>query len=187
LAVAILFMIRFSGSVANPSFPLIIEQIRGTRVNLNSVTGSIIASAALAGAVSAGLLGYFGDRWGHRRVLLTCSLASAAVALAHVMVWSIPTLLVIRIVFGFSVAGMIPAANVLIRQGIHQRDIGKAYGAAAALSMSALAAGPFLGGLLGKTVGLRVPFIVNAAGLLVVAVLTRLLVRSEYRGGSAGP
>jgi MFS family permease len=136
----------------------------------------IIAAAALGGALSAALLGHFGDSWGHRRILVWCSIAAAAASLGHAVVNSIAALFVVRILFGISVAAMMPAANAII-QAVTDRDhIGKAYGAATALSMAGIAAGPFLGGTIANAFGLRAPFIVTAVGqvlivLLVMAVL----------------
>ena len=125
-AVLVLFAIRLSNTLSNPSFPLIVKEILGPVANLNSVTGSLVAGAAIAGAVSAALLGYFGDSWGHRRVLLLCGALGAVTSLAHVYAHSISYLFWVRILFGLTVAGMIPAANALIHHNTDDAHIGKA-------------------------------------------------------------
>lgn len=179
-AVLVLFSIRFSNSMSNPAFPLIVKELLPSTPVLNSVTGSIIFCSAVAGAISAAVLGHFGDGWGHKRVLLVCSLLAAVVSLAHAAARSVFTLTVARTLFGFSVAGMIPAANALIRRTTHDSNIGKAYGMATSLSMTGLALGPFLGGWVAAAMGLRVPFIVMAVGQLAVAVIVVLYVH-EYK------
>jgi len=168
-AVFVLFVIRFANTLSNPSFPLIVKEILGTTRRLNSVTGSVVCGAALGGALSSALLGHFGDSWGHRRVLIGCSLIAAAASFAHTFADSIGYLFVVRMLFGMAAAGMIPAANAIIRRTIRDRHIGKAYGAATSLSTVGFALGPFLGGYLGRVAGLRVPFV--ASGLAQLAVL----------------
>jgi len=180
-AVFILFSIRFSNTMSNPAFPLIVKELRQNTGMLATVTGSIVFCAALAGAVSAGVLGHFGDSWGHKRVLLTCSLAASVVSVAHAPVQSITHLVILRTLFGLSIAGMIPAANALIRRTTHDSNIGKAYGAATSLSMLGMALGPFLGGCLCgvQPLEMRTPFVVMGIGQLVVAVIVTLFVREQ--------
>lgn len=167
-AVFVLFSIRFSNTVSNPSFPLIVKDILGTSDRLNSVTGSIIFSVAVAGALSAALLGHFGDRWGHKRILIVCSGGAAVISLAHFFAYSLSYLLVVRTLFGLVIAGMIPAANVIIKNSIHDSNIGKGFGLAGSLSLTGFAVGPFLGGWIAGTYGLRVPFLITGAGQFCV-------------------
>jgi MFS family permease len=176
-AVFVLFSVRLSNSIANPSFPLIVKDILGTEVNLNTITGSIIAAAALSGAAAAALLGHFGDRWGHKRILIGCALGGAAASAATFYAHTLPEMYFIRILFGFAVAGMLPAGNAIIHRTIAGHHLGKAYGVATSLSMLGLAVGPYLGGWLGKHHGLRVPFLVTGACQFAVAIVVLLAIR----------
>lgn len=178
-AVAVLFSIRFSNTLTNPSFPLIVSELVGKSGRLNSITGMITCSSAIAGAFSATLLGYFGDSWSHKRVLLVCCFTTAIVALAHFFATSVPYLLVARTLFGLAVAGMIPSVNALIRRNIHARHIGKAYGAATSISMTGFALGPFVGGWVGMHLGLRMPFVLAAIGQLIVALLVAFFIKED--------
>jgi DHA1 family multidrug resistance protein-like MFS transporter len=181
VATLVLFSVRFSNTMANPSFPLVVRDILPASDNLNSVTGSAFAVAALGGAVAAGVLGHFGDSWGHKRILIGCSLAAAVASTAHAFAYSMPALYVARIFFGLSVAGMLPAANALIRAASDRRSIGKAYGAATSLSMAGIALGPLVGGYLVGTAGLRTPFIATGIAQLLVAVIVVCTVRNDSR------
>ena len=176
-AVFVLFSIRFGMTLSHPSFPLIVQDLAGATQRLNSLTGAIVATAALAGAVSSGILGHFGDAWGHRRVLIACSVGAGTAALGHAFAQSLGHLFAARILFGLSVAGMIPAANALIRCAVHDRHIGKAYGAATALSMMGVAIGPVLGGYIGRSLGLRAPFVATAIAQLAVVAVACIFVR----------
>jgi DHA1 family multidrug resistance protein-like MFS transporter len=175
--VLVMLAIRFSNSMSNPAFPLVVRELLDSVQNLNSITGSIVACAAVAGALSAAVLGHLSDRLGNRFVLVSCSLAAAASSLLHAWAPSLPWLYVARICFGLSVAGMMPAANSIIRAASHASHIGKAYGAATALSMAGIALGPYVGGTVAAWHGLRAPFVFTAAAQLCVALLVAVLVR----------
>lgn len=179
-AVLVLVAVRLSNSLAGPMLPLLVRDILGLarEAMKNETTGMVIGIASLSGACGAGLLGHFGDRWGHRRVLMVSSalaaLASVLTACAH----SLAALYAIRIVFGFAVAGMMPAANAFIRQASPSHSMGKAFGMAGSISMLGLAAGPFLGGWLGSSYGVRVPFAATAVCQLAVAAIVFACVRA---------
>jgi DHA1 family multidrug resistance protein-like MFS transporter len=180
-AVAVLFSVRFSNAIANPSFPLIVRDILGSETGLNSITGSIIAVASLSGALSAGLLGHFGDRLGHRRVLIGCASLAGVVSIATAFAHGLPYLYGVRILFGLAVAGMLPAANAIIHGVIEGDNFGKAYGLAGALSMMGFALGPFVGGWLGGLFGIRIPFIVTGISQFLVVILVFMAIQPLVR------
>lgn len=181
VGVLILFGARLSNSIANPSFPLIVGDILPSPDHLNSITGSIIGITAVAAAASAAILGHAGDKLGRKKVLITCCIGASLSAVGHYYAYDIPTLFVMRIVFGFSVAGMLPAANALIHEVVDPRSIGKAYGLATALSMLGTALGPTIGGTLAMETGLRIPFLVTGGAqiLLIVLILSFLRKRRD--------
>lgn len=171
ISVVVLFSVRLSNSISNPSFPLIVGDILGSARNLNSITGSVIGAAAIAAALAAAMLGHAGDRLGRRRVLMGCCIVACLASVGHYFAHDLPTLFVVRILFGFSVAGMMPAANAMIHEVVDPRSIGKAYGLATSLSMLGSAIGPTVGGTLAMQAGLRVPFLVTGAAQLCLIVL----------------
>lgn len=171
VGVLIVFSVRFSNLIVNPSFPLIVKEIIPGHPRLNSITGLLLALAGLAGAVSAGLLGHLGDRWGHRRILSVCCAAAAVASVGHFFAYRIGMLFFARLLFGLSVAGMLPAANQMICASIDRRHIGRAFGTATSLSILGSLFGPLLGGYLARTAGLRVPFLAAAAAQLLLGVL----------------
>lgn len=173
VAVLLIFGVRFSNTIVNPSFPLIVRDIIPSSPNLNSITGSVMAAAAVAGAVSAAVLGHMGDRIGHRKILIACCAGASIASAGHFFAYSLNRLFLARILFGLSVAGMLPAANAAIHSIIDRRSIGKAYGLATSISMLGAAFGPMTGGYLAKIITLRAPFLFTAAlqallGIIVV-------------------
>ncbi|MGI6087260.1 MAG: MFS transporter [Kiritimatiellia bacterium] len=184
-AILTLFAVRFANTMINPSFPLIIQEIIKTTSRLNSVAGGIMASAGLAGAVTAGLLGYLGDKFGHHQVLIVCSLGVAVTATAHAVAHTIPFLTVVHLFFGMTIAGILPSINSIIQRSTDQRHLGKAYGVSTSISMLGLAVGPLAGGYLASRCGVRVPFL--AAGfchVMVTIIAFRWLARLRKIIGS---
>ena len=178
-AVVIMFAVQFSNTMVNPSFPLIVKDILPAAVNLNSITGSVIAAAALAGAVSSAFLGFAGDKLGHRRVLIGCCIGACAASSGHFFARTLNELFAARILFGLAVAGMLPAANAMIHSIIDHRSIGKAYGLANSISMIGIALGPLAGGYLARAGGLRMPFLVAAGAQLLLGGMVVIFINRE--------
>lgn len=168
MAIFILLAVRYANTLINPSFPLIIKEILPSPERLNSVTGVIMACAGVTGALSAGVLGHVGDRLGHRRVVIACSLLASVAATAHAFAHSLPVLAAVHMSFGLAVAGTLPAANAMIQRHTDPRHMGTAFGLASAISMMGLALGPLTGGFLARDWGIRAPFL--AAGLFQLVV-----------------
>ena len=179
VAACVLASIRFSNSMTTPAFPLIVRELHGAAKNLYSVTGYIILCTGLAAAASAYVLGRLSDAWGHKRVLIIFSAATAVVMVAHVFARNIPHLFVARTLFGVTVAGMAPAANAIIRRVTPDHEIGRAYGLATSLSSVGMALGPLTGGFIAAGYGLRAPFIVAGIGLILVTLLAAACIRSS--------
>ena len=103
-------------------------------------------------------------------------------------------LFALRVALGVGSAGVMPAAGALIRDVTHERNIGKAFGATTMLSSLGWAIGPFTGGHLAASMGLRVPFVVtgfalaSAAGVVLIALGTSGERASDFEEGedSAG-
>jgi len=184
ISVTVLLSVRMSNSIANPSFPLIVREIVDAPQRLNSITGSVIGAAAIAAAIAAALLGHLGDRLGRREILIGCCVGASLASIGHYYAHDIPTLFGARVLFGFSVAGMLPTANAMIHERVDPRSIGKAYGLATSLSMLGIALGPTIGGTLAMHAGLRVPFLVTAGAQVGLAAIVLLVLR-EKRGDRA--
>lgn len=184
IAVLILFSVRFSNTMVTPSFPIIIQEMVTSPRLLNSITGMIMAGGGCAGAVAAALLGHAGDRLGHRRIVIACSLAAAVTSAAHAFAGSIAVLAVVHLLFGLAVAGTMPAANAMIQQSTDPRHMGKAFGTASALGMIGIALGPLTGGFLASHLGLRIPFLAAALCQVLVALLAFTIAR---RGSVSSP
>ncbi len=186
ISVLVMFGVRLSNSMASPSFPLIVKEIIGSSAALNSIAGSVIAVAALTGAIAAALLGHIGDRVGRRCVLIGCCVVACLASVGHFFVASLPALFLVRILFGFAVAGMLPAANAVIHGIIDKRSIGKAYGLSSSISILGNAVGPSLGGFLAMQAGLRMPFLFTGIAQMSMAVLIMLFFKERQTAVKTG-
>jgi MFS transporter, DHA1 family, multidrug resistance protein len=184
-AVVVMFAVHFSNTLINPSFPIIVQEILPNTENLNSITGSVIAAAALAGAFSSAFLGFTGDSIGHRKILIACCIGACAASAGHYYADTLNVLFFWRMLFGFSVAGMLPAANSMIKEIIDHKSIGKAFGLANSISMAGLALGPLAGGYIAKTAGLRTPFAFAAISQFLLGLLIVFLIKPEIKPGKS--
>jgi len=168
-AVFAFFSIRFSNTVANPAFPLIVMDMYTGKAALGRITGSIIGCAGVAAALSAGYFGRYSDKWGHKRMLLIFTACTGVVLVAHAFVHSVAQMFVVRTLFGLTSAGMMPAANALVCRTVGEKNVGKAYGLANSVGSLGWLLGPLTGGYLAGAFGLRLPFVM--AGILQGVVL----------------
>lgn len=185
-AVFALFATRFANSVPMPIYPLFVEKLRGTSEHINTVTGSLMATYGVAAAVASVLCGRLSDRWGHKRLLIAGSLFTAAAAALHVFASQVGHLFLLRVLLGLGAGAVMPAASSIIRQAVHDRNIGKAYGVTTSFTSAAWTMGPIAGGYLAASVGAvypgmryRAPFLLMAVALVVAAAIVGWIVRSD--------
>lgn len=176
-AAAVMFSVQFCNTLINPSFPLVVKQLYPRIQNINSMTGYIVAVSALAGALSSALFGHVVDKLGHKRILMICCAGTALASSGHFFAKTITELFLVRILFGLSIAGMLPAANALINTIINRNSIGKAYGIVTSISMLGIAFGPLAGGYIAAAAGLRAPFIAAAAAQILLGLLIIIFVK----------
>jgi len=184
-AVFVLFQIRFAGTAIAPVFALFVERLHGTSQGVATVTGGILATAGVVAALSAGIIGRFGDRWGHKRLLVVCTLFAGLVALPQAFVQDLPTLFVLRVLLGFAAAGIMPSANAIIHNITHRHNLGKAYGVTSSASSFGAACGPFAGGYLAAWMGLTAPFVLTGVLFVLAALLVGLFVRQPANNADA--
>jgi len=171
VAVFALFQIHFANTTVAPVFPLFVERLRGTRADTATVTGAIFSVAGIVAALSAGVMGRFGDAWGHKRLLVICTLVAGMISLPQAFSRNVVELFVLRVLFGLVVAGIMPSANALIRAITLENNLGRAYGVTSSASCLGMTLGPLAGGYLAANMGLRAPFVLTGAVLIVTSFL----------------
>jgi len=163
-------LMNLTGSFVGPIFPLFVEEIVGEKGHAAAQTGLILAVTGVAAAVAAFMVGGISDRIGHKPMLVICTALGGLMCLPQAAAQSVGQLLVIRAIFGLGAGGMIPAMNALVAVTVPRRNLGQAYGITTMASALGWSIGPMLGGWMASALGLRPPFVVVGALLLLLAL-----------------
>jgi EmrB/QacA subfamily drug resistance transporter len=158
-------MAFLDSTVMNVALPAVQTDLNVSASGVQWVFGAfalVLAAFLLVG-------GSLGDRYGRRRVFV---LGAAIFAVASVWCALAPDpaqLFVARAVQGAGGALLVPASLAIVGASFEGKLRAKAIGAWAALSATAMAVGPLLGGLLVKEVSWRAAFLITPA-MAVVAI-----------------
>lgn len=174
----LLFMVHFSNSFVNPILPIFIEQLSQLpKGEAAEVTGRIFGLAGLAAAFAAATLGRLGDRLGHIRILMACTLVAGLSIIPIAFVTTINQLLFWRLLASFSGAAIIPSTNALIRRMIPRHACGKAFGIVQSITCLGWGLGPAVGSSLAAKFSMQAPFIVVGIIFMFASGLTIMLTR----------
>lgn len=164
------FMVLLDTTVVTVALPAIGEDLSGSLSGLQWVSnGYTLTFAALL--LSAGALS---DRFGGRRVFLIGLWLFALFSGLSAAAGSLGVLIALRALLGLSGALLLPTSLAVIAHSYTEpAGRARAMGAWAAISGSALAAGPLVGGVLTDTLGWRAIFLLNVPVALIGIALTR--------------
>jgi len=181
---AVFLLFNFSIHVAIPLMPLFIEEVGNLKTQVASTTGLLLGVTGATASVSAAVIGYLSDRIGHKRVLIANLFATSLMWVAHALTRTIDQLLVVRILFGFTVGGNLPTMNALVGKIAPQGSYGKAYGLMASMTSLGMTLGPLTGGILASYMGLRWTFVLVSVllGLVVIPVILTMTIRRPPTG-----
>ena len=180
-AVLVLLSLRYANSITAPTFGLFVEKIYAKGEFTNTVVGLLNAVGGFSAAIGAFMLGNLSDRWGHKRMLIASCVFAGIVSVGYGFVGTVWQLGGLRILFGLGAAGILPAANAIIRHITEDHNMGRAYGVTTSAGSLGWMLGSLSGGEVAAAYGLRAPFVVMAAGLGVGAVVVACFVRSDPR------
>ncbi|UCD81319.1 MAG: MFS transporter, partial [Desulfobacterales bacterium] len=174
--VVMLYSLRFINQMGRmifiPILPMFILSLIGSPDRVNSLTGLTIGIASAATAIFAVFLGRLGDRSGHRRILIACSLFCFGFFLLQAIVNNGWQLLALQAFTGAALGGIIPGISALLANYTRQGDEGAIYGLDNSIVSGARAVGPMLGVSVAIWLGLRAVFATAALLYLAAAMLT---------------
>jgi MFS family permease len=159
------------------------------RFGMSDLTaGFLTAALMITSTIANALMGWLGDRLGHRLMLI---IGSVAVTLSSLMAWGAPTIAWLYPVFILSglanVAYWTIGMAITVEFGTEETRptyIGLSNTLVAPFTIIA----PLIGGWIAQAVSFQATFMVSAVGGLVIAVLLFLLVHDPRpRGKSAHP
>ena len=174
---AVRIVMRIGSRVLGPVLPLFVQTIVPVGAPVASATGLIAAGSALGSAVGSPLIGRWGDRYGHRRMLVLSAIAAGICFIPQAAVNSPWTLVFWQILSGFAVGGTISTITALLAASAPEGHHGAVFGADASVVAAANAVGPLAGAAIAAGFGLRTPFLLAAGLLLLGAFMASLWVR----------
>ena len=170
-AALVIFQIQFANMVRQPVFVLFIEELYGSGEAVARFVGRLMFVAGLVAAVFAGVFGRYADTWGHKRMLVFCTVLAGLAVLPQALARNVWELGGLQVVFGLAVAGMMPSVNAIVTNVMSPQNLGKAFGVTSSVRCLGMALGPLTGGYLAIHTGLRGPFVVTGVLLLATALL----------------
>lgn len=170
---ASLFLVNVDNTVVNVALPTIGERLAASTTDLQWVVDAF--AVVFAGFLFAA--GGLGDRFGHRRVLLTGLTVLGAGALAGAFASPVGVLIGARAVMGFGAALTFPATLAILTAVYREpAQRARAIGVWTAVAGLAVAVGPLLGGWLLQTFWWGSVLLVNVPIAAVAVIAVGLLV-----------
>lgn len=173
----IIMITQFSTKSIEPQLATYVDKIyRGSNLEL-MVAGTFMVTAT-SHVILAPVLGRYGDKNNHYRVLLWCSIGSGLATLGQILVKSIWQLLGLRFIMGGFLAGALPSANALIGT-YSQNQQGILFGLVASVNALGNFIGPIFGGAIIGFFDLNRGFLVIFAATGILFLVGSILVMTK--------
>jgi DHA1 family multidrug resistance protein-like MFS transporter len=167
---AVIFLSQFATRGVEPLVPLYVRELVGTSYALNTLAGLSIAVQGVSSVLGAVAVGRLAQRVGYKKLLLFNLLLASSLYLPQAMVESISLFIFLRLIHGFFLGGLLPAANSLIALFTPVEKRGSVYGLTSSAFFFGNFSGPLVAGFLTSHWGLKAIFYV-ATGLLILNLM----------------
>jgi MFS transporter, DHA1 family, multidrug resistance protein len=168
---ASMLIIRFASSAVQPITPIYVAELAHTTASTSTLAGVTLGILGVTSAISSVVLGKFGDKHGHFRVLFFTALGSGLIYLPMALAQVPWHLIVLQAIFGVFAGGMIPAANALIANITDESRRGVVFGLMNTFASVGGFLGPLAGAGLAATLGIRATFVATGFVLLAMVVI----------------
>jgi DHA1 family multidrug resistance protein-like MFS transporter len=189
VTVAMVFAVFTGFAFVLPFLPLFVRELGVDEPERAALwAGVLIGVAPLVAGLLAPVWGRLADRYGHKGIAMKALVAYVIILALSAAVTSVEQLLVLRIGIGLF-GGIGPLGLAMATAQAPREETGRAVGRIQAAQILSAAIGPFAGGLLADTVGIRRTFLVTAAlcALALVLVLAFYEERGPAERRAAGP
>jgi EmrB/QacA subfamily drug resistance transporter len=170
-----LFMAMLDNLVVNIAMPTIAKDLDATNTQLQWIVSAYTLVFASLQITAGGL----GDRLGRKRWFLIGLTLFTATSLVAAFSTSIEMLIVLRAIQGLGAAIIMPLSLSLISNAFPPEERGKAVGIWSAISVSAIALGPVVGGLLVEYASWHWVFLINVPIGVIAWLVTSAVVRES--------
>ncbi len=173
--VGCVLLIRFQASLARviimPIAPLFVASLIARDIDAsNTYAGLVMAVSAATSTFGAVFLGHLGDRISHRKVLLYCSAAAAALYLPQAFVGDVWQLLFLQGLAGIAAGGLVAAPSALLSRYTHKESAGAVYGIDNSAMAGSKTVAPLIGASIALWLGMRGTFIAAALVFAIIAI-----------------
>ncbi|MGT2910494.1 multidrug efflux MFS transporter [Streptococcus cameli] len=179
------FLTGASFSLVMPFMSLYIEELGAKGNQIEFYSGLAISCTALAAAVMSPVWGNLADRYGNKPMMVRAAACMLFTMGGLAFVPNVTWLLVLRILTGIF-AGYIANSTALVASQVPHHKAGYALGTLSTGLVAGNLMGPLLGGYLADLFGMRNVFLIVAALLFVLTLLTIFLVKEDFVPVEAG-
>lgn len=158
------FLSQVGRMMINPILPLFLLSIMPGNERLNTFNGLVIGAGSAATTLSAVFLGRWGDRLGHRKVLIPSAFAAGVLYASMALVISGWQLLSLQVLVGIAMGGIMPIISALLANFSISGEEGAVYGLDHSISAGGRAVAPLLGAVIAAVFSTRATFF--ACGLI---------------------
>jgi len=162
--------LRTGSRALGPVLPLFVQTLLPAGAHVATMTGIISAVMALGSAIGSPVIGGWGDRMGHRRWLIISALAAALCFVPQAFVHDTRALIFWQLISGLAVGGTLSTVTALLARLAPDGHQGIVFGLDASAVAGANAIGPLAGAAVAAGLGLRAPFLLSAAFLVIGAL-----------------
>ena len=176
-----LFMAILDNLVVNVALPTLSRDLDATTTQLQWIVSAYILVFAALQITAGGL----GDRLGRKRWFLIGIVLFTATSLLAAFAQNVETLIAARALQGLGAAFILPLSLSLISEAFPPEERGRALGIWSAVSVSGIALGPVVGGLLVEYASWNWIFLVNVPiGILAFFVTSAVVQESRDTSGT---
>jgi EmrB/QacA subfamily drug resistance transporter len=179
-----LFMAILDNLVVNIAMPTIARDLDATTTQLQWIVSAYTLVFASLQITAGGL----GDRLGRKRWFMIGLAIFTATSFLAALSQSIEMLIVVRAFQGLGAAFIMPLSLSLISAAFPPEERGRAVGIWGAISVSGIALGPVVGGLLVEYASWEWVFLINVpVGIIAFFVTSAVVRESRDESGTASP
>jgi DHA2 family multidrug resistance protein len=166
------FMEVLDTSIANIALPHIAGSLSATPEEATWVLTSYLVS----NAIILPMTGWLGNYFGRKRVLISCIVMFTIASALCGMAWSLPTLIIARILQGFGGGAMVPIAQAIMLESFPPNKRGAAMAVFAQGVVVAPILGPTIGGWITDSYSWRWIFYINLPVGIFAALMAKWVV-----------
>lgn len=177
------FLNGFAYRTIIPIAPLFVFVLLGEAAEngSSSYAGLVLAVSSITMTLGSVSLGWIGDKYGYRVVLIGSALAAMLFYIPQAFVSDIYQLLILQGLSGFVAGGVMASPAAMLANFTDMGDEGSVYGLDASISSLANGMAPLTGSIIASMFGLRSAFIAAAIYYCVILVVSSSLLPKPKR------